>query len=748
MEDFQLFNVMSLTILAIGSLIAVLAFLVCKFIWNPSRTFWQRAQYVAVALVSLSFITLAVRLLPNIKLAWKSLGLKTTEVSSWQLFLLAAILLQVLVLFAGPLPSGVRLKKKTGHGIKGTETDTSTNAHIDEYLTFYLASENKTDFAVMINGVWGIGKTTYIKEKLKKWERKVIYVSLNGVSDQKQISQLILTQIYPILGSKVAKVSSRLLAGALRFEMPVEPLGANANLQLDTAGSGDASGHVFDTQRQDCIYIFDDLERTKLSPIEILGFVNHYVEHENLKVILIANEAHLLSEIEEQNQAYKIIKEKTVGQTLTFQPNGIDTYRAIISELLGDRDDEVSRAIREHTLEIYAQFSACEEANLRSLRQVLLICRRIFYALDEHLVIQPVFALQVIQITIVLRVLVSRGKLEKGDLAGSVGENVFSIPDDEVDPVYKRVRQVEELLPQTDSNLIFGHSFWNELIFEGKLNAVEMNKTAKSYIRPIENDTPTWYRLWHLGELSEDTFNELKSKAIKEFNDDSSDFGYMDVLQTAGILIELAEKELLEIQPDQVEQRAKAYLDLLLKTGKIPPDYSREYTGLEDVVTLGVSLRGRRSRELQSIFRYFEEKQEESRNNDLKRLAKELPAKIKYDFQFIYRKFHTPGETPYIDYPILVHVNVGKLVTAFENRSVGDELQTFIRILRKRYHGAPKTLIRELYFLEGLRDRVRGKYGDDVKTLTAVIWREGLQNIINPVIEKLKRAKHAREREM
>lgn len=88
-----------------------------------------------------------------------------------------------------------------------------------------------------------------------------------------------------------------------------------------------------------------------------------------------------------------------------------------------------------------------------------------------------------------------------------------------------------------------------------------------------------------------------------------------------------------------------------------------------------------------------------------------MPTKIKEDFQFIFRNFYTPGKTPYIDYPILAYVDVSDLVSAFAERSVGDELQSFIKILRKRYHAVDNALVPELNFLIHLRDCIEEKYG-------------------------------------
>lgn len=75
----------------------------------------------------------------------------------------------------------------------------STNADVTEYLDYYLASELETDFAIMLNGPWGAGKTHFVKSYLKKREAKAqaldplqpighLYASLYGVRSTSEIT--------------------------------------------------------------------------------------------------------------------------------------------------------------------------------------------------------------------------------------------------------------------------------------------------------------------------------------------------------------------------------------------------------------------------------------------------------------------------------------------------------------------------------------------------------------------------------
>jgi len=55
------------------------------------------------------------------------------------------------------------------------------NERINATLDIYLKNKNHTDYAIMINGKWGCGKTYYIenelKERIKILNLKYIYIS-------------------------------------------------------------------------------------------------------------------------------------------------------------------------------------------------------------------------------------------------------------------------------------------------------------------------------------------------------------------------------------------------------------------------------------------------------------------------------------------------------------------------------------------------------------------------------------------
>ncbi|MCK4796901.1 MAG: hypothetical protein KAT05_05930 [Spirochaetes bacterium] len=78
--------------------------------------------------------------------------------------------------------------------------------YIFQIIKEYLETKY-SDYALMINGKWGCGKTFYVKNSLKdliekdeinKIKYKVIYISLNGIRNLNEINKQIIFQKFNI----------------------------------------------------------------------------------------------------------------------------------------------------------------------------------------------------------------------------------------------------------------------------------------------------------------------------------------------------------------------------------------------------------------------------------------------------------------------------------------------------------------------------------------------------------------------
>lgn len=201
------------------------------------------------------------------------------------------------------------------------------NQHIADFLEVYLNAANKPDYAVLITGDWGSGKTHFIKKYLggdkkivKNWltdceKHIVLYVSLFGAKSRADMDGRILEKLHPILKSKKIKVftSSFPIIGAIAgVSAPVpggaafgEQIGKDLQCFTDTF----VKSLLKEKDFKNLVVVFDDVERADMPLPEILGYLNEYVEHLQVPCILLADE-NVWKEI---NESQKIHQKKITG---------------------------------------------------------------------------------------------------------------------------------------------------------------------------------------------------------------------------------------------------------------------------------------------------------------------------------------------------------------------------------------------------------------------------------------------------
>ncbi|HCE3288595.1 TPA: hypothetical protein NG550_004553 [Vibrio parahaemolyticus] len=175
------------------------------------------------------------------------------------------------------------------------------NEAVTDNLNNYLSLE-KPEYAFLISGGWGVGKTSFVKnhfDEIDKSEEKnkLVWISLFGLKTCIDIDQAIFQSLHPILGSKFARLSKNVFKGALSlgFKLDLDGDGTSESVKASLNGDGLIMSMLGDNY-DDIIIVFDDLERTGIDNKELLGYINKIVEDYDIKVIVIANEDKLLSD--------------------------------------------------------------------------------------------------------------------------------------------------------------------------------------------------------------------------------------------------------------------------------------------------------------------------------------------------------------------------------------------------------------------------------------------------------------------
>ncbi|SFI24422.1 hypothetical protein SAMN04487830_13328 [Pseudobutyrivibrio sp. OR37] len=236
-------------------------------------------------------------------------------------------------------------------------SENSLNGYVKHYI-----EKDYTKTAIMITGEWGCGKSYYIEKVLTPFlteqGHEVLVVSLYGIEDLFALSRSIYMEArFSKLKATFEKRKIHLFknsaekvnAGKIVASNVAKNVAKNVfNFDIDVSDKA-LKGLYSSVNLSGKLLVLEDLERSNIDILKVLGFVNNLVEQDQVKVLLVANESELLNiktpspvdidaiveamfqeqKEKKEQQSEKMIdesvvkyieaKEKTIGDTVQFQ---------------------------------------------------------------------------------------------------------------------------------------------------------------------------------------------------------------------------------------------------------------------------------------------------------------------------------------------------------------------------------------------------------------------------------------------
>ena len=326
-----------------------------------------------------------------------------------------------------------------------------------ESILDYVRSDY-TDYAIMINGEWGSGKTYFWNNKIRKKIETMqlngkryttIYMSLYGISNLEEISKKIFIETTQLMDKNLRKFMD---ANGQTNIPEYAKTGLDMANFFGVTQNGDKIDYADFFSTDDKVLCFDDLERANVDVIDILGYINNFVEHDHIKTIIICNEKELSTKLKSSNlemktfiatylldkqnelnkkdkpmvekiqdkiehvfdkaNDYERIKEKLIGETFEYAPK----FDYIINGILMryENEPDLIRFLRENTRLIINTFERSGTRNLRILKHALNDFKKVFdmvnksYPNTSHRVIQTMLIF-----TIAISFEIKAGKVTK-----------------------------------------------------------------------------------------------------------------------------------------------------------------------------------------------------------------------------------------------------------------------------------------------------------------------------------------------
>ncbi len=626
-----------------------------------------------------------------------------------------------------------------------------------------------TDYAIMINGEWGSGKTYFWNNKIRNKidslsfngkKYTTIYMSLYGISNLEDISKKIFIETTQLMDKNMRKYMTT-------HDKTSIPEYAKTGLDMahlfGVTQNGDKMDYAQFFSTDDKVLCFDDLERANVDVIDILGYINNFVEHDHIKTIIICNEKELSTKLKSSNlemktfiatylldkegtlltadkpmvekigekieyvfdkaNDYERIKEKLIGETFEYAPK----FNYIINGLLMryETNEDLIRFLREHTDLITNTFIKSGTRNLRILKHALNDFKKIFETVNKF---YPNTNLRVLQTMLIFTIAVSF-EIKAGKITKDKFVNISSNEEYKSILVSSRVLMDNRqfYIKEFDNNYYFNfkseYRFFKFIevyvrtrIFDMKIfkNDMEM------IIQTIDTEKlPGYKRLLteEYWKISDDQFPYVIEEVIS--NVKNGDLKLIELVKLFAYFSYFSRRKLIPYEMQEVKEIFLEGMDLAAETSEYCDNIE------EELSRIGIDV----GEDMNDVLQHFHELNRKLKIKMYKEKAEEIFKCIPMKMEVFYDKFTTECSKT----PILNYYDVNKMmqrITCASNEDIM-KIKEMLLIRAKKYRREIEAEIPFITELKSTLDEYCAGKEVNIKTVTLREFANDLENILN-----------------
>lgn len=641
------------------------------------------------------------------------------------------------------------------------------NSHIEDFLDYYCNLKTAPQFAILLKGEWGCGKSWFINkyiEKRKRYKIKPLYVSLYGINSFSQIEESLFEQIHPVLGSKGMKIAGMLFKSLLKGTLKID-------LTKDGKDDGTWSFSVPELKNDKnfkindsnfSILIFDDLERCSLDIENILGYIHSFVESGTLKVIIISNE----DEIKDREK-YSRIKEKLIGKTFQIHSDIEAAFAAFVQQI---ENENIRQVLIDNIQTIKQVYEQSHSKNLRILNQITLDFEIIFNSLPEKVKQKREIIEEILELLTVFSIEISRGQLNPRNIS-EIQELMEKKTIKSVKDVFvKRGNSSNNLSQnQTIENIDiecewvetfkkYGYfdwranlnqkypnlSWWQAFFDKGIVDKKQLEELLISSKYFIDENTPNWIKLKSYEGTNDQEFNTLLNSVISDY-ENKRITDCITIYKITKLFLQYSEIGCLNKNKGDIIQEAKDYINYLEKNNKL--DYQSIL-----LITDMFSQDERFKKECQELIDHIKISKQQARQNNIKDEVDQLIKTISTDvFKFksmicinSEKGFLEQNDFTYYDFPIFKYVDPQKILDQILVLQKRQDLNYTFHAIEERYNTTNdklNKLIDELDFLKDFQKTLLAEINNRQGRYTSALLKSYNEQYLQISIEKLENYK-------
>ncbi|MBQ9658858.1 MAG: hypothetical protein IJV31_08885 [Clostridia bacterium] len=622
-----------------------------------------------------------------------------------------------------------------------------------------------TDYAIMINGEWGSGKTYFWNNKIRKKidstkingkQYTTIYMSLYGISNLEEISKKIFIETTQLMDKNLRKyMNSHGQASIPEYAKTGLDM---ANLFGVSQNSNKVDyGDFFTTD--DKVLCFDDLERANVDVIDILGYINNFVEHDHIKTIIICNEKELSTKLKSSNlemktfiatylldkqgnlnvedkplvekiknqiedvfdkaNEYERIKEKLIGETFEYAPQ----FDYIINGILMryEKDPELIRFLRQNTRLITTTFEKSGTRNLRILKHAINDFKKIFEMVNKH---YPNTNNRIMQTMLMFTIAISF-EIKAGKITKQKFENIQNNEEYRALLVSSRVfaDNKQFYIKEFDNNYYYNfkaeYKFFKFIEYYVRTRIFDM-KIFKDDMEIIINtvDTenlPAYKKLLteEYWKISDDKFLSVTDEILDDVKQGKIEL--IDIVKLYAYFIYFSKKKLI---PTDIETLKSIFL-VGMNLSSVNSTYCMNVEEELDTISIDND-----AQEMEEILNKFNELNEQLKEKQLFEKANEILKNIPMKMEIFYERF----ENECMNIPIFRYYDAYQMFQRISCASNEDIMIIKDRLLKRSKEHA-KELKSEIDNFKQLKKIIEDYTNGKTTTIKNVILKELSKNI-------------------
>jgi hypothetical protein len=633
------------------------------------------------------------------------------------------------------------------------------NINAKNLINYYCAMKVAPEYALLVKGPWGCGKSHLVKDCIKELEVtnkefKFLYVSLYGINDISDIEAKFFEQLNPtmnkILSNKKVMFASRIAKGVLK--------GA---LKIDLDGDGKAETTVsvavpninladYLTDTANCILVFDDLERCELDLQVILGYMNYFIEKDGYKVVIIADEDKLISQkgTEKGKYQYIDIKEKLIGKTVQVDPDVYNVFDNFVDDIFPAdtandliSHDDIKKLLSLNKDRIISVFHQSKHENLRSLRKCFLDLKQWIEIFDKDIKDKKELLEHFFSLFVAISMEIHSGHIKPEELSQLIGLSFWikEAMDSNNDKQPSNLKLASDKYDLDFADTLINPVDWSNFFLKGYLDKENVIVALKSTKYFMEASTPNWKKLWYLLDLEDEEFEKIIKAVQHDF--ENRNFKEPGVIKhLMGIYLDHIKHGLSSSTEDEVLEQFTKYINDIFadKTVKVTKETLEDINGFGSYDSLGYTSKNNEKFKTFSNLLVANIKKEQKRLLAISatKIVETMKTSPKYLNTLL---THTSGEkSEFANLSVLQYIDDVDFFMAYTSLK-NEQKRYFSQVLNNRYQhvGSNHELSEELEWLERFASRLSEYLSDQSAGPSKIVMTYTHTDLLK-IIEKMK----------